>query len=381
MLAVIRASLILKDHIEPDSWLLTEDGVIVSMGKMSCCPDLFGAEVFDAKGLYVAPGLVDIHCHAGGEDWFYDDPERAAGALLRHGTTTVLPTLYFNFTKEQLAESFTLIRKAMKAGKIPNVAGFYTEAPYLNPKYGADTENCPWRGPVRREDYLPVLEAAGADARVWVVAPEREHIEDFVKDARRISPGVRFAVGHSEAFPWQIEALMPYGLLIGTHNTNATGGPKREGGRRAMGVDETIWYHDEIYAELISDKMGIHVDHAMQRFIRKVKGPGRMILISDACSFEGQPPENSGFDGADDLLFDFNGKLAGSKLYLLEAARNYAAATGAGMPEVIRAASKNPAEAAGFTDRGELVPGKRADLVMIDERYTLKKVFFDGRPV
>ena len=381
MLAIIHAALILPDRLAPDSFLLAEDGIIISMGKMSDCPDLSGAEVFDAEGLYVGPGLVDIHCHAGGEVWFFDDPVRAAAALLKHGTTTVLPTLYFNFTKEQLAESFLLIRKAMKEGKAPNVGGFYTEAPYLNPKYGADTENCPWTGPVRREDYLPVLEAAGEDARVWVVAPEREHIEDFVKDALRINPKVRFAVGHSEAWPQQIEALMPYGLMIGTHNTNASGNPMRGGGRRGMGVDEVVWYHDEIYAELISDRLGIHVDHGLQRLIRKIKGPDRMILISDACSFEGPPPANGGFDGADDLLFDFNGKLAGSKLYLLEAARNYAAVTGVGLPEVFRAASKNPAEAAGFTDRGELRPGKRADLVVIDGGYGLKQVFFEGKPV
>ena len=241
MLAIIHAALILPDRLAPDSFLLAEDGVIISAGKMSDCPDLSGAEIFDSEGLYVGPGLVDIHCHAGGEVWFFDDPVRAAAALLKHGTTTVLPTLYFNFTKEQLAESFLLIRKAMKEGKAPNVGGFYTEAPYLNPKYGADTENCPWTGPVRREDYLPVLEAAGEDARVWVVAPEREHIEDFVKDALRINPKVRFAVGHSEAWPQQIEALMPYGLMIGTHNTNASGNPMRGGGRRGMGVDEVVW--------------------------------------------------------------------------------------------------------------------------------------------
>ena len=36
-------------------------------------------------------------------------------------------------------------------------------------------------------------------------------------------PDVRFTVGHSEASPQQIEALMPYGLCSGAHRINATG--------------------------------------------------------------------------------------------------------------------------------------------------------------
>ena len=379
MTAIINASLILPDRIEPDSFLLVENGLIVSTGKMSGRPDLSGMEVFDAEGLFLGPGLVDIHCHAGNRIWFYEDPEKAASFLLEHGTTTVLPTLYFNLPKEELIRDFSLIRKAMRDGKVPNIGGFYTEGPYLNPNYGCARENCPWAGPVREEDYLPVLEAAGEDAKVWVVAPEREGIESFVRDAKRMNPEVRFAAGHTEAWPQQIEALIPYGLHIGTHNTNATGSPRKSNGRRAMGVDETVWFHDEIYAELISDQMGVHVDPFMLRFIRKVKGPDRVILISDACAFDGEKPDTPGYQGADDLLFDRNGHLAGSNLLLLDAARNFSRHTGAEMPEVFRAASKNPAEAAGFTDRGEISPGKRADLLLIDESYTLKQVIFGGK--
>ena len=337
-------------------------------------------DVYDAEGLFTGPGLVDIHCHAGNRIWFYEDPEKAASFLLQNGTTTVLPALYFNLTKEEMTEGFRVIRKAMKEGKAPNIGGFYTEGPYLNPKYGCDRERCPWAGEICAEDYLPLLRAAGEDARVWVVAPEREGIEDFVRAAKRENPNVRFAVGHSEAFPEEIESLMPYGLRIGTHNTNASGTPRKENGRRAMSVDETIWFHDEIYAELICDRMGVHVDPYKLRFIRKIKGPDRVILISDACAFDGQPPEK-GYEGAADLLFDHWGHLAGSNLLLLDAARNYAKHTGAEMPEVFRAASKNPAMAAGFTDRGEIISGKRADLVLIDSAYSLKKVFFEGKPV
>ena len=377
MLAIKNATLVLKDRLQPESYLLAEDGKILSFGLMSDWAAPAGSEVCDAEGLYVGPGLVDEHCHAGGGIWFYEDPEKAAAFLLKNGTTTVLPTLYFSMTKDELVQHFGTLRSAMKAGKTPNVAGFYTEAPYMNPKFGADRENNPWNGPIRKEDYMPVLEAAGQDAKVWAIAPEREHIEEFVKDALSVNPDVRFAVGHSEATPYEVEALMPYGLCIATHHTNATGNLPKYPECRGVCVDEAVWYHDEIYAEIISDRMGIHVDPYMQRLVRKIKGD-RVILISDACVFDGPVPETGDYAGATDILFDWAGEIAGSKLLLLDACRNFAKHTGAGMPEIFRAAALNPATATGFTDRGEIAPGKRADLIVVDDRYTLKQVVFEG---
>ena len=53
--------------------------------------------VVDCKGLYISPGFVDIHQHGGGgSDYMDDDPDayyHATEAHLRHGTTSVMPTL------------------------------------------------------------------------------------------------------------------------------------------------------------------------------------------------------------------------------------------------------------------------------------------------
>lgn len=380
-LAIKNATLILKDRLQPESFLLAEDGKILFYGPMSNWTEPADAEIFDAEGLFVGPGLVDIHCHAGGGIWFYEDPEKAARFLLERGTTTVLPTLYFSMKKETLIANFAKIQEAMREGKAPNVAGFYTEAPYMNPKFGADRENNPWTGPIVREDYLPILEQVGKDARVWVVAPEREGIEEFVKDAKKVNPDVHFSVGHSEATPYQVEALMPLGLNIATHHTNATGSLPKYPECRGVCVDECVWYHDELYAEIICDRMGIHVDPYMQRLVRKIKGTNRIILISDACVFDGPVPEKGDYAGATDILFDWAGEIAGSKLFLLQAMKNWAKHTGAGMPETFRLASTNPAAAVGLAEFGEIAPGKAANLIVVDGEYGLRKVFFRGETV
>ena len=379
MKAIIHGTLVMRDHYIPDGVVLIEDGYIQAYGaaKQVAIPE--GCQIIDAQGLYVGPGLVDIHNHAGGGKWFYEAPLDAARFNLEHGTTTILACLYFNMNGKQLIEQATLVKAAMGKPEGASIAGFYMEAPYMNPKFGADRENNPWRGPIDPAEYMPVIEALGEDVKVWVVAPERENILQFVLDAKKRNPSVKFSVGHSEASPQQIERLMPYGLCIGTHHTNATGDRPKYPECRGVCVDEAVNYNREIYAELICDSMGIHVDPYMLRLIRKIKGEDRIILISDACVFDGPTPP--GYDGVTDICFDYEGEIAGSKLTLEVACRNMMKHTGASLVDVFRYGSFNPSRAVGLLDRGEIAVGNRADLVICDHQMNMNSVILKGEHI
>ncbi len=379
MLAIINAELVMHNHFIPEAVLFVEDGIITGFGEMRNTPIPEGCEILDAEGAYVGPGLIDIHNHAGGGHWFYDEPEKAAMFNLEHGTTTILACLYFNMNKDQLVEQAKFVKAAMAKPECRNIAGFYMEAPYMNPKFGADREGNPWKGPICKDDYQPLIDQVGTDAKVWVVAPERENILEFVKDCRKANPDVKFSVGHSEASPQQIEALMPYGLCIGTHHTNATGDLPKYPECRGVCVDETVNYNRDIYAELICDSRGIHVDPYMLRLVRRIKGDDRIVLISDACVFDGPIPE--GYVGVTDINFDYEGEIAGSKLSLEVACRNMMKHTGASLVDVFNYASYNPARLLGMTDRGEIAVGKRADLILTDHKMNVKKVLFAGEVV
>ena len=379
MLAIINAELIMKDHFMENAVLFVEDGKIAGFGEMRNTPIPEDCEILDAEGAYVGPGLIDTHNHAGGGKWVFEDPAHAAQFNLRHGVTTMLPTLYFNQNKENLLEQIATMKAAMQTPECANFIGLYMEAPYMNPKFGADREGNPWKGPICKEDYQPIIDAAGDAAYAWCVAPEREHIEQFVRDAKMANPKVIFTVAHSEASPQQIEALMPYGLKVGTHHTNATGDLPKYPECRGVCVDETVNYNREIYAELICDSRGIHVDPYMLRLVRRIKGDDRIMLISDSCVFDGPVPE--GYDGVTDINFDFEGEIAGSKLTLDVACRNMMKHTGASLVDVFNFASYNPAKCYGMTDRGEIALGKRADLVFVDHKMNIKKVILKGETV
>ena len=374
MKAIINANIVMPDHLIPNGTVVINNGRIVDFGKKI---NTDGMDIFDAEGAYLGPGLIDIHTHSDGNTFFWDDPVKVADVLLSHGVTDVLPALYFSADCQTLISQAEKIKAAVP--KAPNIFGLYMEAPYMNPKFGCNRENNPWRYPVNKDDYLPLVEALNDFAKVWVVAPERDGVEGFVKDVKSRNPGAVFSVGHSESEPQRIEALMPYGLKLATHHTNATGTLEKYPECRSACVDETALYNDEIYTELICDKVGIHVAPYMLRLIKKIKGDDKIILISDAFVDHGPIPSDDLYEGADDINFDFSGEIAGSKMILDGSCRNMMVHTGASICQVFKYASTNPARLLSLTDRGSVAVGNVANLILTDAEFRVKRVMLNGQ--
>lgn len=379
MIAVRNANVVLEHGILQDGVLLIENGRILAVGQSHEVPVPAEAEVFDAERLFVGPGFVDIHVHGGGGHFLYAEPEQAAAHFLKHGETTLLAALYYDLSKEEFLASIARVKNAMAEGRAAKViAGFYMEGPYMNPKYGACPEKNKWRGPIRKEDYLEIVEAAGELAKVWAVAPEREGVEAFVKDTRKINPLAVISVGHSEASPRQVRELKQYGLSLQTHCMNATGRKFRGDGLRSCGPDEACLMDTDMYAEVICDSCGIHVEPDMLQMILQLKGIDKVVLISD--SFVSSEPSPEEFRHVTDLQFDANGGLCGSSLTLDAACRNLLAHTGCDMVQAFLLASRNPARAIGLDHEiGTIEAGKQANLVFTDRQFHVRKVMLQGQ--
>ena len=150
MLSIVNCVIVMRDHYITDGIIITENGRILDFGEARSIAVPEGSETVDAGGLFAGPGLIDIHTHAGGGRYFHEDPVYASHYLLNHGVTSVLPALYFNMDRRGYLDAAETIDRAVASGSCPSIAGYYMEGPYLNPKFGADRENNPWRGKIDR---------------------------------------------------------------------------------------------------------------------------------------------------------------------------------------------------------------------------------------
>ena len=115
MLAIINAQIVLEDKILKNANLIIEGGKIVSFGENVVVPNK--AKLIDAKGCFVGPGFVDIHCHGGNGARFDKNPLKAAEHFLKNGTTTILATLYYDITPYEYIVIINKVTSYLKEGK------------------------------------------------------------------------------------------------------------------------------------------------------------------------------------------------------------------------------------------------------------------------
>lgn len=336
---------------------------------------------FDDPGSYITPGFIDIHCHGGGGYWSYEEPEAFAAFHLRHGTTSIFPTLVYNQSHDEMMDGLRRILRVMDTTP-GSIAGIHMEGPYINPKYGAITS--PIR-PVNPHEYREILALAGDRIKVWTLAPELAGQQAFMEEASAYD--IVFSVGHSEASPETIFDAVRLGLRLGCHLTNASGvtpDPSRYAGTREVGVHEAVLVHDDIYAEVIPDAEGIHVRPLMLRLILKAKGPGQVIIITDAVDQAGVSAGRDVNMIRGNAYTPGNGDeiLSGSLLTMDRAAHNMRQHTGAGMVDVFRMAALNPARALDIErEVGSIETGKKANLLVVSETMQVEMVMLEGNIV
>ena len=345
------------------------------------------AEIIDAGGNYIGPGFIDIHCHGGGGYWVYENPDEVAVMHLKHGVTSILTSLAYNLSSEEIFNGINKILLASKKRLGSFFIGIHMEGPYINPKYGAYSNTARHPDP---DEYNCILNLAGDMIKVWTFAPELEGIDEFIEAVSKKE--IILAVGHSETVAERIYSLIPRGLKLATHCFNATGVtpcPTRFQGTREVGVDEAVMVCDDIYTEVMADSAGVHVKPIMLKLLYKVKGADKIILISDAINYAGttkfeyvEKGDSEVVENNGDLQFSPDGGLAGARMTLDYAARNMMNHTGASIVEAFKMVSLNPATMLGMQNEiGSMQKGKIANIVIVNGKIEIKKVIFKGELV
>ena len=380
MKAIVNTKLIMEDGIIWDGAITWEGDRIVQVGWASEVQIPEGTEVIDAKGLYTAPGFVDIHNHGSTEHLFSEEPLKAAEHFLKHGETTILPTFYCSLTLDQMLEGAKRVRAVSQTGAGRTLAGLYMEGPYMG-GFGSNQKFILWGGDITEEEYAPLVDEINDFAKVWAICPMRPGIEGFMKYVKEKNPNAVFTMGHSRASAADCRRVKKYGLKIQTHHADSGKRPGSAQGTIGAGCDEFTLYDPDIFAELICDENGIHVQPDKIKMVVRTKGEERMILISDSMPLSGDYTNNEadGVAYGPDLNYDYEGHLAGSHLTLDNACRNLMKHTGYGLCHAIRFATLNPAVALGMDDEiGSLAPGKKANIIIIDDMVHVNKVVLCG---
>jgi N-acetylglucosamine-6-phosphate deacetylase len=255
------------------------------------------------------------------------------------------------------------------------VRGIHFEGPFLSPRRrGAQTESA-----LRLPDeavFRALLRAAGGHAASMTIAPELPGALDLI---RRHRDDLVFCVGHTDADADGFQAAVDAGARHVTHLFNAMPALTH----RAPGLVGRALLDPRVTVELIAD--GHHLAADTVRLALAAAGTGRGVLVTDAMAAAGVS------DGRYDFMdrsVDVRGgaaylhgteTLAGSTLFLGEAAARVGALTPLSPVDTARLTAANAARVLGWSDRGVLAPGAAADLVLSPDGTRAAAVAIGGR--
>lgn len=340
--------------------------------------ELLPCDASEVSAGTLVPGFIDLQVNGGGGALFNSATSQQTLTTMmqshtRFGSTAMLPTVITDSvsTMQQAADVIAMAIREQQ----PGILGVHFEGPHLSvPKRGVHpTEHI---RPISADE-LAIYQRNDLGIKLLTVAPENiapEHIRQLVE------LGVIVFLGHSNADAATVQAALAAGATGFTHLYNAMSPlTSREPGMVGVALaDPHSW------CGIILD--GHHVHPVAAKLALAAKPRGKLVLVTDAMS-----PV-----GTDDTEFDFfsgkvhrdgskltndAGSLAGSVLDMAAAVRYAVNTLDIELGEAVRMASLYPAQAIGCdAERGRLLPGFKADMVLLDDALYCQKSWLHGKP-
>lgn len=334
-------------------------------------------EVIDAEGLVVSPGLIDIQINGGFGHDFTHDPTTiwAVGERLPElGVTSFVPTIVTS-PDEVTDLALDVVANRKPGGyRGADVLGLHFEGPWISADmHGAhnpDHITAPSSAVARKW-------AESGRVRIVTLAPElpgAEEVGEILSAA-----GLVVSIGHTAAdYETATRSFDKYATLA-THLFNQM----TPFGHREPGVVGAALLHADACLLIVD---GLHLADGTVELAWRILTEDRTVLVTDAMAALGlgsgtyqlgDGPITVGVDGPRTA----DGRLAGSVVTLPEAVTNLAEATGAGLRARLRTVTGVPARAIRVDDRGDIQPGQRADITLLDHHLAVVHTIVGGDSV
>lgn len=385
------AVLVTGGNAVADSYAAVENGEILHVGAGDVPERFLSWETVDVNGDYLCPGFIDNHCHGGGGHDFMDGTVEAilgaARAHMLHGTTTIAPTS-LSSSDEELFMFIENCKKAMQVTEnMPSIMGIHLEGPHFSPaQAGAQPPEYLKEPSV---DFAKAVIAAGEGSIIrWSIAPELNgamEVGDLLAEK-----GILASIAHTDAMYEDIVRASEHGYRHMTHFYSGMSQMKRVNAFRVLGAVECGYLMDEMHIEIIAD--GMHLPPELLKLILKLKPHDRITLVTDSMRGAGMPEGPSVLgslkDGLPVILEGGIAKLtdrsafAGSMATSDRLVRTMVEKAGLGIGEAVEMMTGNVARLYGIYDKvGDIAPGKRADMVIMDKSLHAAHVFVGGKQV
>ena len=371
MIAIVNGKLVQKDGILENKVLVFDNKII------DICDNIpENCEVIDAKGMYISPGLIDIHIHGSSGADVMDNTLEAintiSSSIAKNGVTGYLPTT-MSMKKERIQNAFNTIKEAISNdNKGAKILGVHVEGPFININYkGAQNPDFIVKPDFDLvKDYIDII-------KIISLAPEVDENFEFIKKIKD-ETDITLSICHSNATYDEAMASIDNGVSNITHLFNGMS-PLNH---REPGVVGAAFASDA-FTEIIADK--IHVNKNVFQIVLNNKGKDKVVLITD--SMRAASMEDGEYELGGQAVFVKensarlkNGSLAGSVNTMIDSIKNVMKFSGCSLEDGVTMASTNPAKSLGLLcKKGSLDIGKDADIVILDNNYNVVKTICRGK--